>query len=126
MFASNFGGSTVESYIIGIPSWAVPDAEASDGGEDPEEPEEPGEPTHAAVGAPVAVANTWQSTGSITVPDVAVGDSVLVVVSVDEGSGDGDLDTITSTVLGVALTHLFSTPVIESGTRRIRQHYYVA
>lgn len=80
----------------------------------------------AAAGAPVAVANTWQSSGSITVPDVAVGDSLLVVVAVDEGSGDGDLDSVSPSVLGAPLSRLFSTPVISAGARRIRQHYYVA
>ncbi|QVD49316.1 hypothetical protein LUCX_246 [Xanthomonas phage vB_XciM_LucasX] len=81
----------------------------------------------AAVGSPVNTTNTWQSSGSIAVPSVAVGDSILLVVSLDEGSGDGNLNSITATVLGKPLNLLYSTPLITlSSGRMVRQHYYVA
>ncbi len=81
----------------------------------------------AAVGASVPSANTWQATGSNAVPDVAIGDSVVWVVSLDEGSGDGSLNTVTATVLGKPVVKLFETDLISrSNGRRVRQYLYVA
>lgn len=81
----------------------------------------------AAVGAAVAGNGTWGTGGTASIPDVAIGDSVLFILSIDEGSGDGNPNTIPSTILGKPLTLLFSTPLITIGAgRQVRQHVYVA
>lgn len=81
----------------------------------------------AAVGPAVYVSNTWQSTAAATVPNVAIDESVLFILSLDEETGDGNPNSVTATILGVPVQLMYSTPLITLGSgRQVRQHYYVA